>query len=108
MREEAKISVAFTLNVCTTVPHPRFPRAFLMPDPLHPHYDEVGVVYDGGFFYADGLPDNPPVATPRRNKPMASLSLNLSRKNPVQLIALTDLVAPKIAPAAPAVSPLPV
>ena len=79
-----------------------------MPDPLHPHYDEVGVTYDGGFFYADGLPDNPPVPTPRRNKAMTTLSPNLSRKNPAQLIALADVVSPKIAPEAPAVSPLPV
>jgi len=64
-------------------------------------------VYNGSFFYSDGLPDNPPVI-PRRNKAMTTLSPNLSRLNPVQLIALADVVSPKIAPTAPAVSPLPV
>lgn len=38
---------------------------------------------------------------------MASLALNLNRKNPTQLIALADLVIPKLAPAAPATPPIP-
>ena len=38
---------------------------------------------------------------------MSSISAGLSRKNPAQLIALADLVAPKLAPAAPATPPIP-
>lgn len=85
---------------------PVTPSLRLMPDPLHPHYDEVGVSYDSGFFYSDGLPDNPPVP-PSTRKLMASLSPGLSRLNPVQLIALADLVSPQLAPAAPATPPIP-
>ena len=38
---------------------------------------------------------------------MASLSPGLNRLNPTQLIALADLVSPKLAPAAPATPPVP-
>jgi hypothetical protein len=76
-----------------------------MPSPLHPHYDEVGVVYDGAFFYSDGLPDVP-TPTPENTR-MASLSPGFSRLNVKQLIALAELVASKLAPAAPATPPLP-
>ena len=38
---------------------------------------------------------------------MASLKLNLTRQNPTQLIATTDLVTDKLAPAAPATPPIP-
>lgn len=38
---------------------------------------------------------------------MSSISAGLSRKNPAQLIALADLVTPKLAPAAPATPPIP-
>ncbi len=74
-----------------------------MPNPLLPHYDESGVVFDGGFFYADGVPDIP---TPNPKHRMASLKLNLARLNPTQLIELADLVIPKLAPAAPATPPI--
>lgn len=77
-----------------------------MPSPLHPHYDEAGVSYDGGFFYSDGLPDTPNAVTPGKKR-MASLSPNLSKLNASQLIALAELVAPKLAPASPATPPLP-
>ena len=70
-----------------------------MPDLLHPHYEEVGVTHDAGFLYSDWLPDTPTAATPR-NKAVARLSPALSRLNPTQLIALADLVGPKIAPTA--------
>lgn len=76
-----------------------------MPSPLHPHYDEAGVFYDAGFFYSDGIPEITP--TPKRKKPMASLSPGLFRLNPAQLIALADLVAPLLAPTPPATPPLP-
>jgi hypothetical protein len=76
-----------------------------MPSPLHPHYDEVGVTYDGGFFYSDGLAD---ISTPTpRNTRMASLSPGLSRLNVKQLISLAKVVAGKLAPASPATPPLP-
>lgn len=38
---------------------------------------------------------------------MSSISAGLSRKNPTLLIALADIVAPKLAPAAPATPPVP-
>ena len=38
---------------------------------------------------------------------MASLKLNLSKQNPPQLVALADIVIPKLAPAAPATPPIP-
>lgn len=38
---------------------------------------------------------------------MASLSPALTRQNPAQLVALAELVAPKLAPAAPTTPPLP-
>lgn len=38
---------------------------------------------------------------------MSSISAGLSRKNPAQLIALADLVIPKLAPTAPATPPIP-
>jgi hypothetical protein len=75
-----------------------------MPNPILPHYDEAGVTYDGGFFYADGVPDIP---SPNPKHRMASLKQNLTRKNPTQLIELADLVTPKLAPAAPATPPIP-
>lgn len=67
-----------------------------------PRYDDPTVFYGAGFFY-----DSPDQPQPKKNKHMASLKLNLSRKNPTQLIALTALVAPKLAPVAPAVPPIP-
>lgn len=75
-----------------------------MPDYQNPHYDDSEVFYDAGFFYADGVPDSP--TTKRRSKNMSSLKPNLSKKNPTQLIALADLVLPKIAPEPPAVPPI--
>ena len=78
-----------------------------MPDAHNPHYDEPGVLYDSGFFYADGVPDVPATPTHRNRKAMASISANLSRKNAKQLIELADLVAPKLAPTPPATPPIP-
>lgn len=75
-----------------------------MPDPLNPHFDEAGVFFDAGFFFADGVPDSP---TLQNRKRMASLRLNLSRLNAAQLVALADLVSPKLAPAAPGTPPIP-
>ncbi len=77
-----------------------------MPSPQHPHYDEVGVTYDGGFFYSDGLPD---VTTPnpKKNKTMASLALNLSRLNQAQLLAQAFSSSNALAPTAPATPPIP-
>ena len=72
-----------------------------MPNPQIPHYGQAGVRYNEGFFYGG------PPAQPKTKKTMASLSLNLSRKNPTQLIALADVVLPKLAPAAPALPPIP-
>jgi hypothetical protein len=77
-----------------------------MPFPQHPHYDEVGVMYDGGFFYSDGLPDVPPTPTPRRKKAMASLALNLNRLNRDQRLSLAQLGVSTMAPAAPATPPI--
>ena len=68
-----------------------------------PHYDDPAVFYDAGFLYDSGSAQ----PQPKKNKHMASLKLNLSRKNPAQLIALADLVIPKLAPAAPATPPIP-
>lgn len=73
-----------------------------MPDPLNPHYDEAGVFYDAGFFYADGQPDHP--TQPRKH--MAKLKQSLSRRNSENLVDLAELVHPKVAPAAPGVPPV--
>jgi hypothetical protein len=76
-----------------------------MPDPHNPHYDEIGVFYDSGFFYADGVPDLP--TQNKKNKVMATkLKLGLSRRTPEDLVALAKHVHPKIAPAAPNVPPV--
>lgn len=76
-----------------------------MPDPLNPHYDDPAVTYDSGFFYADDVMPAPTLnPTPKR---MAKLKLNTSRMSPAQLIALADVVLPKIAPTAPATLPVP-
>lgn len=77
-----------------------------MPSPQHPHYDEAGVVYDGGFFYSDGLPDVPPTPTPPRPSRMASLALNLNRLNRDQRLSLAQLGVATMAPAAPATPPI--
>lgn len=77
-----------------------------MADLHNPHYDDPVVFFDAGFFYADGVPDIPS-SPPTSRKFMSSISAGLSRKNPTQLIALADLVAPKLAPAAPATPPVP-
>lgn len=80
-----------------------------MPDPLHPHYGETGVVYDGGFFYSDGLPDAPSTPTPKRPSRMASLALNLNRLNRDQRLSLAQLGVSTMAPTAtpPATPPPP-
>ena len=75
-----------------------------MPDPHNPHYDEPGVFYDAGFFYADGVPDHP--TEPKTPKKMAKLKLGLYRRTPEDLVALAKHVHPKIAPAAPGVPPV--
>lgn len=77
-----------------------------MPDFLNPHYNEPGVFYDSGFFYADGVADVTQ-PKPRSKHPMSALKLDLFRKNPAELIALADTVLAKIAPAAPATPPIP-
>lgn len=74
-----------------------------MPDPNNPHYDEVGVFYDSGFFYADGQPDN---STIKPKIPMAKLKQALSRRNAENLVALAELVLPKVAPTPPEVPPI--
>lgn len=79
-----------------------------MPTHLHPHYDEAGVVYDGGFFYSDGLPDVQPTPTPKNKKRMAKISAGLSKLKPAQLVALADLVTSKVIPIPPATPTLPV
>ena len=66
------------------------------------HYDQAGITYDSGYFYDGGGP-----LQPQPKKRMASLKLNLSKQNPAQLIALADIVIPKLAPAAPATPPIP-
>jgi hypothetical protein len=78
-----------------------------MPDPLHPHYDEVGVTYDGGFFYADGLPDNPPVP-PRKRKRMSSspFNLNLSRLTREQFLSMVNTATAALDPVAPGTPPI--
>lgn len=76
-----------------------------MPDFHHPHYDDPEVRLDAGFFYADGGEDLP--TNPQPRKKMSTLKANLSKKNPLQLIELADLVLSKIAPAAPATPPIP-
>jgi len=76
-----------------------------MPDPHNPHYDEIGVFYDSGFFYADGVPDTPTLK--KKTNVMAKLKLGLSRLTPEELVALTKHVHPKVAPAAPGVPPVP-
>lgn len=48
-----------------------------MPNPILPHYDEAGVTYDGGFFYADGVPDIP---SPNHKHRMASLKQNRRKR----------------------------
>jgi hypothetical protein len=78
-----------------------------MSDPYNPHYDDPSVFYDAGFFYADGVPEPLPTNTTNRRKHMSSISAGLSRKNPTQVIALADLVIPKLAPTAPATPPVP-
>lgn len=77
-----------------------------MPDPLHPHYDEPGVTYDSGFFYADEVQPLP-TPQPKPRTRMSSIVINLSRLNAKQVIDLSDLVSPKLAPPAPATPPLP-
>lgn len=78
-----------------------------MPDPLHPHYGEAGVVFDGGFFYSDGLPDVPPTPTPNNRTRMASLSLNLSNLKRNEIINLAAVATSAMAPAAPTPAPIP-
>lgn len=68
-----------------------------------PRFDQPGVRFDAGFFF-DGSPDS---TTPKPRKKMASLKLNLSRQNPAQLIASTDIVLAKMDPAAPATPAIP-
>jgi hypothetical protein len=79
-----------------------------MPDPLHPHYDEIGVTFDGGFFYADGVPDNPPVPTPKRKTRMSSspFNLNLSRLSREQFLSMVNTATDALDPAAPATPPI--
>jgi hypothetical protein len=74
-----------------------------MPAPKGFFYDSPSAFYDAGLVY-DG--DINPTQNTKKHK-MASLNLGLSRKNPAQLIALGELVVPKLAPAAPATPPVP-
>jgi hypothetical protein len=55
-----------------------------MPNPLHPYYGEAGVVYDGGFFYSDGLPDVPPNPNPNNRTRMALA--RRGRRDPMVLL----------------------
>lgn len=66
------------------------------------NYDQAGVTYDAIWYYDDGGPTQS-----KPKKRMASLKLNLSKQNPAQLIALADIVIPKLAPTAPATPPIP-
>ncbi len=74
-----------------------------MPAPKGFFYDSPTAFYDAGLVY-DG--DINPTHNIKKHK-MASFNLGLSRKNPAQLIALSELVAPKLAPTAPATPPVP-
>ena len=75
----------------------------IMPSPNGFFYDSPGAFYDAGLVY-DG--DINPTQNTKKHK-MASFNLGLSRKNPTQLVALGELVVPKLAPAAPATPPVP-
>lgn len=65
------------------------------------HFDAAGVRFDAGFFLDGGGP-----AQTQKFKNMATFKLNLSKKNPGDLIALADTVIPMLAPAAPGTPPI--
>lgn len=79
-----------------------------MPTPLHPHYDEAGVVFDGGFSYSNGLLDVPPTPTPKNKTRMASspFGLNLSRLTREQLVAMIKLAEITLGTPVPATPPI--
>ena len=82
-----------------------------MPDPLHSHYDEVGVVFDGKFHSADGLPDITTAAPTKRTRMSSSpFNLNLSRLTRDEFLLMvnpaTSTLAPEPLPL-PAVAPVP-
>lgn len=66
------------------------------------NYDQAGITYDSIWYYDGGGPTQ---SQPKKR--MASLKLNLSKQNPPQLIALAEIVIPKLAPTAPATPPIP-
>ncbi len=73
-----------------------------MPTPTGFHYDSPDAFYDMGLVY-----DQEPSTNPKPKTKMSAFNLNLSKKNPAELIALATKVTGKLIPAAPATPPVP-